>query len=120
VIETSAVCLMGWPAEGFVSLQYSYGEASSGEASGSRVATPPGVLCPASISLFAFVVAFALVICLLPDRWFWCANCVAALENVFRDAAKRSSMAVTAALSPSQFSPVVYGRLDVRSVLARS
>jgi hypothetical protein len=33
-------------------LRDSFGEASSWEASGSRVATPPGVLCPASLSLW--------------------------------------------------------------------
>ena len=42
---------MGWLAEGFVFFCHdSYGEAPAGEASGSRVATPPGVLCPASLS----------------------------------------------------------------------
>ena len=74
VIET----LCGLPDRAFrrrVSCFYrdSYGEAPSWEASGSRVATPPGVLCPAF--LIAFVFALAFVIVHLPYCRFWCANC---------------------------------------------
>ena len=51
----------------------SYGEAPSWEASGSRVATPPGVLCPASLSLLSLFLRF--VIGFLPYCRFWFANC---------------------------------------------
>ena len=51
----------------------SYGEAPAWEAFGSRVATPPGVLCPASLLLLFLLVAF--VIGFLPDCRFWFANC---------------------------------------------
>jgi hypothetical protein len=40
--------------------QYSQGEAPAWEALGSRVATPPGVLCPASLSLLFLLLLWVL------------------------------------------------------------
>jgi hypothetical protein len=74
VIET----LCGLPDGAFrrrVSCFYrdSYAEAPSWEASGSRVATLPGVLCPASLLHLSLLLV---VIVHLPYCRFWCVNCV--------------------------------------------
>jgi hypothetical protein len=62
----------------------SYGEAPLGEASGSRVATPPGVLCPASLSLLSLPLLLLLQLSLAfsRDAGFGSPTARAALEHV--------------------------------------